>query len=206
MVAVVLGVVIVVFSCKTFIRNMQWKDNYTLFTHDVRVSEGSAKANCTAGGALYERALATTIPNERDSLFRQSLHYLNCAVAIYPEYVDALLLLGNVYYEYQRDISSAGRCYRKILERSPGYELAFSNYKKVAMRHNQPLEKRDGLRYLYALQPTDFDLNYELGITYGKILGNNDSALVYLRKAVDLRPGSHSALRDLGVAYSYNFV
>jgi hypothetical protein len=45
-------IVAVLFSIKTFSRNTEWKDNYTLLSHDVKSSPESARIRYAYGSAL----------------------------------------------------------------------------------------------------------------------------------------------------------
>ncbi|MGI8580735.1 MAG: protein O-mannosyl-transferase TMTC1-related protein [Chitinophagaceae bacterium] len=60
---------IILYSVKTFSRNKDWKDNVTLFGHDVNVSENSATAHFILGTSL----LYDVYPNEKDKVKQDSL-------------------------------------------------------------------------------------------------------------------------------------
>lgn len=198
----VLTLLFLAFTVKTITRNTNWKDNFTLFTHDVRISSGSAKGNCTAGGILYETALETRDISRRNELLRESCRYLQTAVEIYPDYIDALLLLGNAHYELDRNFTEVNRAYYRIFDLSPGYGLALRNYTNMLTGCEDPLIRKAGFKKVLALSPDFFVANYQLGITYGRMLGQMDSAVFYLEKAVLLQPDNSGATRDLGVAYA----
>ena len=51
-----LGIILVLFSVKTFSRNMDWENDFVLFEKDVQVSTQSAKLNMAYGGTLIDRA------------------------------------------------------------------------------------------------------------------------------------------------------
>ncbi len=201
--ALTLGVFLIVmiaFSIKTIIRNTQWKDNFTLFTHDVTISKNSAKANCTAGGVLLEKAQITENKVEKDRLLSESIYYLNRSLSIYPNYVDALLLRGNAQFELDNNIHDVLIYYKKLFSLAPGYELALNNLKKMLAVSELPDQRKAGYIFILKLYPDDFDANYQLGVTYGKMLGQLDSSKIFLQKALITRPESKIVLRDLGVA------
>ncbi len=195
-------VVLFAFSIKTITRNTQWKDNYTLFTHDVKISKNSAKGNLTAGGALLEKAQVTSNQAEKEQMLSLSIVYLNKSLSIYPQYVDALLLLGNAHYELNKNIPEVLVQYKKLFSLSPGHELAISNLKKMLAATENPDYRKTGYKYLLNMIPNDFDVNYQLGVTYGKMLGQLDSSKIFLRQALIVRPESKIVNRDLGVAYA----
>jgi tetratricopeptide (TPR) repeat protein len=192
----------IVFSVLTIIRNTQWKDNYTLFTHDVKISKNSAKGNCTAGGILLERAQNSSDAKTKKQLLKQSETHLSKALEIYPNYIDALLLEGNVQYEMDQDIEKVLIPYKKLLSLSPGYELALNNLKKMLASSQNANQRKLGYTYILKQYPNDFEANYQLGVTYGKMTGQLDSSILYLRQALREEPENTLVNRDLGVAYA----
>jgi len=198
----ILSAILILFSTKTIIRNTQWKNNYTLFTHDVKISKNSAKGNCTAGGILLETAQSKTDPEEKKRLLLQSMNYLSKAIKIHPNYVDALLLLGNVHFEYDKNIPEVLIYYRKLFILAPGHELALNNLKSMLVTSQNADHRKLGYRYILSMYPDDFDANYQLGVTYGKMGGQLDSSKIYLKIALHEQPENKLVNRDLGVAYA----
>lgn len=189
-------------SGKTISRNRLWKDNFTLFLHDVKTSSVSAKGNCMAGGVLYEEALKTKSEALRAEYLDQSVEYLLKSIQIYPDYIDALLLLGNAYHVRDKSCVESIRIYQKIFALSPRYNLAFENLDKILATCSDPQIRIKGYKSVLQYRPMDYNANYQTGNLYGKNLQNIDSALVYLFRAIEIRPESELANRDLGVAYA----
>jgi protein O-mannosyl-transferase len=198
---IILSVILILFSARTIVRNNNWIDNYTLFLHDVKISSGSAKGNLTAGGTLLEKATAETEPQKKKEYLDQSITYLEKSLSIYPNYVDALLLAGNAYFQRDMDFNQSNRCYTRIFEMAPSYDLAFSNYKIILASVKDVEVKKRGYLKIISYRSNDFDANCQLGSLYGKVYNNLDSAIFYLVRAVSLKPGNIDANRDLGVAY-----
>lgn len=191
--------VFLIFSGMTVARNTDWKDNYTLFLHDVKISANSAKGNCTAGGALLEKAQDEKNEILKKQLLSRSIAHLQKSVSIYPGYVDALVLLGNAYYE-DKNFDPAVKCYLKVLSDASGYVLARKNLKKILRACPDARLRLIGYKQLLKTSPADFDVNYQLGITYGKMLNNLDSAVFFLKRAEKIQPDNKDLIRDLGVA------
>ncbi len=198
----VLALVVLTYSVLTIKRNTIWKDNFTLFTHDVHISSGSAKANCTAGGVLYETALKQPSETKKLEMLKESSGYLERAITIYPGYIDALLLAGNVHFELNRNMPEVFALYSAIYKKAPGYELAFQNLEKMLSVINDPRQRIRGYNIILKYRPDDFNANYNMGSTYGKTLAILDSATYYLTRAVELQPENMIANRDLGVAWA----
>lgn len=225
----VLAVVIALYCLKTITRNMDWKNNYVLFTHDVNISKNSAKSNTTAGLMFYNDAVV--LKNERkvigeqimkeggqnDSLkkefaekekqekefLRKSIYHLQRAVQIYPRYVDALMLLGTAHFEYDQDVDSSMMYYSQLLYYAPKYYKGMIGnaiiFSNTVADRNKKLEI---CKYFYKFDKNLPELNYQLGSIYGKNFNMIDSSVYYLKRAIELKPDYVMAMKDLGTAYS----
>ncbi len=193
-------IILCLFSAKTIARNRDWKDNFTLFTHDVKISKNSAKGNCTAGGALLEQAQKVRDEGKKQEYLQRSIAHLNTALEIYPNYIDALLLIGNAHYHYNKNYNSIFLAYENLFMLAPKYDLAYSNLNSMLAEEKDAEVRKKGYQLILKYRHNDFDANYQLGSTYGKMLNQFDSAHIYLSQAVQIRPESKLANRDLGVA------
>lgn len=194
-------VVLLMYSGKTISRNAAWKDDFTLFTTDVKVSQNSAKSNCSAGGKLVEEAIKPANQARRNEYLKQAITYLNKSVSIHPTYADALLLLGNAHYEYNKNYDSTLIAYKKILAQNPNYERVFTNLEIILNKNENVDFKMKVWEDLYKINPNRFEVNYGLGQIYGRYKNDTKKALPYLEKAVQLKPSNVAANKDLGVAF-----
>jgi tetratricopeptide (TPR) repeat protein len=201
---VLFSAVLLLFSLITVKRNNDWKDNLTLFIHDVTISHESAKGNCAAGGVLYEAALKIDNEQKRMAMLKKSISYLDKSLSVYPVYIDALLLNGNARFELTKDLSQALVYYQRIFSLAPAYELAYKNLNTMLTVSKDPVARKKACNILLKRYPEDFNAIYQLGVTYGKMLNQMDSAVIYLSEAVRLEPKNKLANRDLGVAYAMN--
>ncbi len=188
-------------SFKTITRNKDWKDDYTLFTTDVKTSVNSAKSNCTAGGKILEEAQAINDPTLKLNLLNQSITYLEKSIRVYPDYTDALLLLGNAYWERDKDYQKVWGLYSKILKKVPTHANILSNSKIISSQINDIPTKYIAYKRLEKYMPNDYDVAYNLGHLKGRYFEQIDSSIYYLEKAIKIKPKSDIALKDLGVAY-----
>jgi tetratricopeptide (TPR) repeat protein len=202
------GVVILfsLYSIKTVSRNRTWKDDFTLFTTDVKTSVNSAKSNTTAGGKLIEEAGKPENKNRREVMLKQAIQYLNRAIQIHPAYNDALLLMGNAQWELYHHPDSVFKYYRKILERNPTYSRVYTNLfqSEIHQIFNRPERADENLRLLHQLEayhPQHYGVNYSLGRIYGRYKNDLEQSLFYLEKAATIDPGRVEVFKDLGVAY-----
>ncbi len=196
----ILIMILLPFGLKTISRNKAWKDNYTLFTTDVKTSGNSAKGNCAAGGIIYETALTQKDSLQKMKMLVMGSDYLDKALKIYPGYADAWRLLGNIKFEtgnYQDALND----YIKTLEIMPDDEAAWLNTDMTLSKYNNTDEKIDVCKKLLKIKPSRFETNYLLGNLYGKYKNNLPLAIEYLNKALTINPDSFEANKDLGVAY-----
>jgi len=204
--SVALGFIIVLtslYAYKTIDRNKAWKDDFTLFTTDVNTSRGSAKSNCSAGGILVETAQDMEKDNpKRKEYLVKAIGYLTKAVKIHPTYKDALLLLGNGYFELDNQYKKAIDYYLKILKRNPKHENSFNNTLLMLSVINDPEYEFIIYDYLEKIKPGNYDVIYNLGWLHGKHKGDLKKAILYLQKAVNINPNDPRAYKDLGVAYA----
>jgi tetratricopeptide (TPR) repeat protein len=168
----VMGIVLLAFSLKTISRNTVWKDDFTLFTNDVKISDKSAKLLNAAGGAMVTKASELNDGIEKTNMLNQAKTYLNKSLQVHPTYKNAYLLLGNANF-FLKDFESAINVYEEVLRLYPGYSEA---------RENLGITYRDAGRY------------------YGEVAGDLNKAIGFLTKAYTLRPKEYETVRLLGVA------
>ncbi len=201
--------VLILYSVKTISRNTVWKNDFTLFTTDVKVSANSAKALNAAGGSLVNAASKEKNTSKKNKMLKDAKRYLRKAINIHPTYNNALLLLGNANYfsgEYEESI----RIFEKLLKMEPNYPEAYKNlriaYRRAGKYYGE--EKNDlkkSLFYLkkaYGMSQEDYETLRLYGIA-NALSGNYDMAIKLFEKAVKIEPNNAGAYINLGNAY-YN--
>jgi len=204
------GVIILLFSAKTFIRNQDWKDNETLFLKDVEISTNSAKLRNSAGGTLLEKAGAMTEGHERTNITNEAIGHLNEAIKIHPNYKNAYLLLGNAH-QYINQFDQSVQYYQNALRLDPDYEEAFTNmtiaYRSAGRfygeKQGNPAKALQYLEIANQRKANDPETLRLLGIASG-ITGNGAKAVQYLEQAAKLEPENASVLWNLASALGAN--
>ena len=132
----------------------------------------------------------------------QALKYLEKAVKIHPTYNDALLLLGNARFSIDnKNVEAVWNAYERILKTTPGFSKVYENL-NIILNDSIPAKTRIHIwSEAFKYNPNNFDINYNLGHLYGKFMGNNDTALYFLNRAIQLNPKDSRAFKDLGVAF-----
>lgn len=163
----------VLFGIKTFTRNFDWKDNYTIFTTDVNVSQNSAKLQCSAGGAMIEKAATETNPTLKKEQLNAAIGHLRRSLEIHPTYKNPYLLLGNAYI-YLENFEKAIEEYQNGLKLDPQFKDIKVN---IALAYR------------------------EMGRIYGQQKNDMPKAIEYLEKAVQYNPKDGQAYSNLGTCY-----
>jgi protein O-mannosyl-transferase len=203
----VLAVVTLVFGILTIARNPAWKNNYTLFTTDIKTSPKSAKLRNAVGGELIAQSAKVQDENQKQKMLQEAASHLQEAIRIHPTYKNAYLLLGNCY-NYLKHFETSIQNYRKALELDPNYKDAINNlgitYRDAGRFYGeQQNDLAKALQYLlqaYELRPEEYETLRLLGVAYG-IGGNSQKALEFFSKAAEIQPDDADALYNLGTAY-----
>lgn len=197
----VLVVILSLYSVKTYTRNTDWMDSFTLFRRDVAHSPNSAKIQTSVGGDLTKAASAN-IPLFRDSgviraIFddlsqgKKSEEELNAIVNL-PDTTIVRMLLDSSIYHLQRAV--------EIYPTHSNAWLLMGNamYKRdhkaqdVIPIYEKAAAYRVGGYY---------DAYFNLGVVYNDA-GNGAKAKEYLWKAFEMKPEQMEVRYLLAQAYA----
>jgi len=199
--------VALLFAGKSFVRNMVWYDNLTLFTNDVKISTNSAKANIEAGGELVTRSIEPQFASKKDKMLKDAVVYLNKAIEIHPSYKNAHLLLGNAH-NYLKQYDQSVKSYQNALALDPNYSEANNNlaitYQNAGRYWGEEkgnLQKAlQNLNAAYQMRPNEYETLRLLGVAYG-IAQDHAKAIDFFTKATKAKPSEAGAFYNLGSAY-----
>ncbi len=202
-----IGLLTILFSIKTITRNFVWKDNFTLFTTDINVSQNSAKLRNSVGGDLTAKALEETDDSIRKGMLIEAVGHLKEAIKIHPTYKNAYLLKGNAHFHLDQ-FQEAVQSYNVALRLDPSYDEAFRNLAFTNRELGQYYGEKVGdlpkaIQYLnQALQaiPEDFETNRLLGVAYG-ISRQDAKAIEFFTKCTQVQPNNADAWLNLSNAY-----
>ncbi len=203
------SLVLVLYSVKTISRNTVWKNDFTLFTTDVKVSGNSAKALNAAGGSLVTAASKEKNALKKNKMLKEAKKYLQKAIDIHPTYNNAFLLLGNAHY-YSGEYEESVQTFEKLLKIEPNYPEAYKNlriaYRSAGKYYGE--EKNNlkkalfFLKKAYQMSQDDYETLRLYGIA-NALSENYDMAIKLFQKAVEIEPNNPGAYINLGNAY-YN--
>ncbi|HOY39518.1 MAG TPA: DUF1736 domain-containing protein [Bacteroidales bacterium] len=190
------------FSGKTIIRNFDWKDNLTLFGHDVAVSVNSAKGNSSYASELYSLAETQTDTAERNKILKSAMPYFRKAIEVYPSYTEPLIRLGNCYYIMYGDYKTMFDYYLKALRADPNNTDVWGN--AIGVLQNNVTDPKFEIAFwteVSKVAPNRFESFWYMGEQYRLAENRPDSAVIYLEKANSMNPGNFDILKSLGIVY-----
>ncbi len=199
--SILFGLILGLYSLKTISRNPVWENDLTLSTHDAKISVNGAKSNVMAGGKLTEEAMKQSKPNLKQEMLREGIGYLEQAIRVYPEYVDALLLMGNAQWEYTKQASQAMPYYYRILNINPNHQNTWQNA-FIILEQEQNVDYRiQAYETLRSYNPNIEQLYVNLGRAYGKGKNNLNLSLDAFQKGLQRFPNSFELLSNAGTVY-----
>jgi protein O-mannosyl-transferase len=100
-------ILLFLYSIKTIIRNMAWKNGVILTETDVKTSVNSIQSNSAYGEDLYNKAEQSKDPDERTKYYELALKYCEKAYTINPGHAKINFLLGDIYLKFSRDLDKS---------------------------------------------------------------------------------------------------
>ncbi|MGI8893652.1 MAG: tetratricopeptide repeat protein [Bacteroidia bacterium] len=200
--AIVLTILILFYSVKTYSRNLDWKDNFTLLEADIKNAGNSAREQYAFGSALFvERAMTENNEQLKQNYLDRSLHHLQRAVAIWNSYADAHYMLGKVYIE-KRLPQNAVQSFQLAAANKNFSNAAF--YQDYALAYGNLGDASNAIEYLekaLTFEPGSAETYSNLGLYYTD-LKQFDKAVNSLQTAINLKPDFAKAHYNLGLAYA----
>ncbi len=189
-VAIALGVVVVAaYSGLTVDRNMDWRDNLTLWQDTVRKNPNSPEAH---------RNLAE-IHMARGEMMLAIAHFRRTA-EIHSEYVWALWHLARLCAEAGLD-DEAINAYERLLQFRPDDIASRIALGTLYVQHNRLVEAEDQFKAALAHDPRSAIAYHNLGGVY-LLQERYAEAAAELQRALELAPGDAATHHWLGSAYA----
>ena len=219
-VAAVAGVVIAALELCAIIQTSHWRDNTSLYTHALRVTEGNHLAHKNLGVELsaqgrYQDAVNQYVKAARIKSNDADLHYnlgnalgelgqwgdavrmYEKALALDPGHVPTYYNLGNAYAK-RGEYDQAVELYTEALEHDPEHTGVVVNLGNTLAMLGRPEEAAEYFRKAIELAPEEEDPYINLG---NALVQTNrpDEAIGYYHKAIAINPDHVDAHSNLGV-------
>ena len=188
-----LGLVCLVFTARTHIRNFDWQDSLTLWTSAVDVCPGSAKPHYNL--AIELEHIPGRLP-EAIAEYRE-------AMRIEPDRADAHDNLANALSRIPGRLPEAIDEYRAALRNGPGLAVVHNDLATALARMPGGLPEAIA-EYQAALrvQPQNAEVHYNLGNALSGIPGRLTEAIAEYQTALRIQPDHADAHVNLGNALS----
>jgi tetratricopeptide (TPR) repeat protein len=111
--------IIIPYSTKTMDRNLAWKDNYTLFSTDIKTGVNSAQNQRHFAEQTLVQALEQKDTIKRKNLARVSLKAFDISLSMHPKFAESYMKMGVIYQLIFNKPDSSIYHYRKTIECEP---------------------------------------------------------------------------------------
>lgn len=188
-----------IFSLESIDRNLDWKNNFSLYSADIEKGAASARVNYNYGSSLSEMADQTANPQEKQRYLQFASKHLKKATEIYPDYLDAWNNLG-VVYKKLGNYEGAIAVYQANIKREPNYA---KNYYNLATAYYSKGDYRNALiafnDYIERV-PTDGNAYLLMARTAGN-MQRFSLAISHLNASLQYIADNPDAYNMLGMAY-----
>jgi hypothetical protein len=196
-----IGLITALYTVKTFTRSRDWKDNVSLFGHDVKIADHSATAHYHWGNALLSQLYEEEQdPVKKAEYLDQAIVEYQSAIIIYPEYPDAILHLGDA-------LNKKGEV-EKAIPYIEQYNSMMNYSKPDMLRYQAQLYEQSGqidkgiMMYKSVLNNNSApapDVLYSIGLLYNK-KQEFAEAVVWLDSCLHYVPDNQLALNHKIIA------
>jgi hypothetical protein len=174
LVALVFTVAIVLLLTRTIIRNKDWKDGFTLYSHDINLEPESFDLQNNLGVELF-----------RQGKHDEALVHFEKSVELEPSWSISLNNLA-VAYENKGEVQKARTLYERSIK-AGDYYLAYENLASLILRQDGPQKALEFLDSALAKLPNNEKLNRLAAIAYYQT-GDRALGLVFAKRAYSLNP------------------
>ncbi len=184
----VICIIIVLFAARTFIRNFDWKDNFTLYSRTAGASPKSARAHGNLGQVLAEM-------HHRD----EALKEFQLFVSIYPDAEQIHINSAKIYIE-QGKHREAEKEYREAIRVNPDSPYAHFHLGSLYATLGREEDAAHEYSLAIKLKPAYTDALNNLGALYLE-MENYAEALKFFDRAWRAEPELILPLRNMGETY-----
>lgn len=182
--------VLLFYSALTVVRNSQWKDDLTLFRHDIKYVSESSQANNLLALHLMQHAEEETDPILKTSLEREALTHFQNALKIYPQFFNVAYDIGRVYLTLNLP-DSALNAFRHSIAIDTMYPEVYRNIGDIYIFKKMYPESAPYLEHVIRTYPSEYSsygklsYNYFLMKEYEKSVEVNKRAMLAIPNIPD---------------------
>ncbi len=180
-------------------RNADWKDQLTLFRHDISAVENSAQAQNLLGLHLFIESIRETDGGAQKQMREDAVVHLKRAVEIYPKFLNAAYDLGRVYEALQRSDDAFAQYQKTIAIDStfaaPCFSMAVILHNRGKTAEAIPYYEKFLTKY-----PTQMEVYANLSYAYYGIK-QFDKSIEINHRALLANPAAYEPIVNIGKTY-----
>lgn len=153
----VLGIALILFAGRTFIRNTDWKDTMTLMKHDIKHLENSAQANNMYAMALMSESIKDPrlSATQRLEMQRAAISHFDKATEIWPGFFNAYIDKGRatmITKDYEQGIQAL----KKAVTIDPENTLPYYVLLEITELKGDYKAYLETAKQLFSMAPNDY--------------------------------------------------
>lgn len=185
------------YTARTVVRNQNWHDRFTLFSHDIEDMSESAKGNQLLGFTYMNMGLED--PNSGMKYYQLAEKYYKKAISLRPEFHIAVFNLGNMYAYLDR-CDLAMPWLDKSLKLEPYFPDANFAYANCLVQKGDFTKAEEHYLRVKRERPGLLNLYVNLSAMYFN-MGDNEKAINTNLEALNVDPRFSPALINIGKVY-----
>jgi Tfp pilus assembly protein PilF len=165
----VLAVPVLIYAGMTVMRNPVWKNNDTLYSTDVLISDRSAKTHYFYGNHLTMNDSLTAHADDTAEWSRRvniGITEFRKAIELNPEYAEATQRLGEMFF-HKKQYDSSEVYYRKAIALTPGMATYHNNFGRMLFSIGRYAEAETEFKEAIRLNPYYSTAHNNLAGCYG---------------------------------------
>jgi len=195
-----LGIILFLFSVKTMSRNVDWKNNLSIYQSGVRTSPNSARTHLSLGSEYRVMFQKETDQIKRNEYFTRAIQEYNRSIEIFAGNPEVYFHLGYMYYT-MNDKQMALQTFFKTIQYDPKH-VNVLNYIGIIYAEQNELEKAEE----YFSKVINIDPKYahaynNLIYIYRK-LNKPEKAIELYKIMLTQDPTSDKGFSEMGALYS----
>jgi len=197
-VLIIVLIIIMVYSVITYSRSMVWKDDVSLFGHDVKIAKNSARAHYQWARSLSRYQYPKEENKEKQNeILDEAIKEYKLALDIDIDYYGYRLLAD--CYDRKRDILNSIKYYEIAKSFNNWDKITFYNELGYLYLNNKQFDKAlDILDSAAKYYPNDYKPHFNKGFSYNA-KNNFQSALIEFQKTIELNPQFEQAYIQIGL-------
>ncbi|HNY01257.1 MAG TPA: DUF1736 domain-containing protein [Bacteroidales bacterium] len=192
------GILFFAYAIATIGRNRAWKDDFTLYSTDIRYLSQNVKANDFLANMYRDFGDKSTDAAQKREFYLKAIELKEKAVAIYPEVMEIQRQLGDLYGKTGQFVKAIG-AYKAAIGLNAHDAISHLQIGKAYGMLRQPAEGLKWMKKAEELDPGNADILLALGVTCAQ-LGDLGNAIPYFEKTLARDPSNSLAARYLDQA------